>query len=386
MTAPPAPRRLLLDAYAAALAAVEPRAAIARALAAAPPGPLRVVAAGKAASGMLRGALDSPRQPLVEAAIAAPEPAPPDLAADPRLRWAQAGHPLPDAGSLAAGAAVAALVDGAPRDARFLVLLSGGASALLELPAPGVTLAALREANSRWLAGGQDIAAINRERAALSLLKGGGLARRLADRPATVLYLSDVPGDDPRVVGSGPCWDEALQRDPARAIPHRCVGANADARAAAAAFARRHGLAAHDHGAIAGPAEEVGRALAATLRDAPPGLHLWGGECTVRLPPEPGRGGRCQQLALAAVAAGLAPGTWLLACGSDGRDGPDPRWRVAGALVDDGSAARITDAGSDVADALARCDAGPALEAAGDLVDTGPTGTNVADLVLALRA
>lgn len=379
---PADPRRLLLDAFAAALAAVEPRAATAGALAEVAPGPLRVVAAGKAAEGMLRAVLGSPRHEVVAAAVAAPGAAPADLADDPRLAWCRGGHPLPDAGSLAAGAAVAALVDAAPRDARFLVLLSGGASALLELPRPEVTLAALREATARGLGGGLTIDALNRERAALSQLKGGGLARRLGGRPAEVLFVSDVPGDDPRVLGSGPCWDEPLQGDPATRIAHRCVAANADARAALVRFARERGHPAHDHGTLAGDATAVGQAIAQALRAAPPGLHLWGGECTVRLPAEPGRGGRCQQLALAAVAAGLASHDALLACGTDGRDGPS---RAAGALVDGGSAARLADAGFDLAATLARCDAGRALEAAGDLVDTGPTGTNVADLVIAWR-
>jgi hydroxypyruvate reductase len=342
---------------------------------------LRVVAAGKAAEGMLRAVLGSPAHPVLAAVVAAPGPAPADLARDARIGWHRGGHPLPDAGSLAAGAAVAALVDRAPPDARFLVLLSGGASALLELPAPGVTLERLRQANAGWLAGGLAIDAVNRERAALSMLKGGGLARRLGPRPTTVLFVSDVLGDDPRTVGSGPCWDAAA----AEPIAHRCVAANRDARAALAGFGRRSGIAVHDHGALEGDATAQGARLATELRTAAPGLHAWGGECNVRLPADSGRGGRCQQLALAAVAAGLAPGVALLACGSDGRDGPDPRWRVAGALVDGGSAARLADAGFDPAEALVRCDAGTALEAAGDLVDTGPTGTNVADLVIAWR-
>jgi glycerate 2-kinase len=302
---------------------------------------------------------------------------PVDLARDPRLVWHHGGHPLPDAGSVAAGHAVARLVDEAPADARFLVLLSGGASALLELPAPGATLESLRAATARGLAGGRAIDALNRERSALSQLKGGGLARRLRSRPTAVLFISDVAGDDPRVVGSGPCWDDA------GTIDHRCVGSNADARAAIAAFASRRGIAVEDHGGLAGEATATGGAIAASLRQAAPGLHLWGGECTVTLPADAGRGGRCQQLALAAVEAGLDAGDALLACGTDGRDGPG---RAAGALVDGGTRMRLAEAGVDAAAALVRCDAGRALEAVGDLVDSGPTGTNVADLVIAFRA
>lgn len=381
-TKPVAPRRLLLECHAAALAAVEPRVATARALAELGSGPLRVIAAGKAAEGMLRAMLGSPRHTLIAAVVAAPGRAPADLVRDARIAWHAGGHPLPDAGSLAAGAAALGLVDEAPPDARFLILLSGGASALLEHPVAGVTLERLRSETARWLAAGLAIGEVNRERAALSQLKSGGLARRLGTRPATVLLVSDVPGDDPAVVGSGPCWDAST----AGAIEHRCVAANADARAAVVELARDRGLAVHDHGALAGDATATGRAIAQQLADATPGIHLWGGECTVVLPDSPGRGGRCQQLALAAVATGIAAGDALLACGTDGCDGPDLRWRVAGALVDGGSAMRIADAGRDPADHLARCDAGSALEDAGDLVDTGPTGTNVADLVIAWRA
>ena len=245
------------------------------------------------------------------------------------------GHPLPDAGSLAAGAAVAALIEAEPRDARFLVLLSGGASALLELARLGVSLDDLRAVTARGLGGGLDIAALNRERAARSVLKAGGLAQRMiGSRPTEVLFISDVPDDDPRVLGSGPCWDAAA---PAR-IPHRCVAANADARRAAAAWATARGITCLDHGLL-GWRRAVAPAKRSPWRTADrgsPGLHVWGGECTVRLPSQSaGHGGRCQQLALTIVHSRASPlETALLACGTDGRDGPA---QAAGALVDDGT-------------------------------------------------
>jgi len=370
------PRRLLLDAFHAALVAVDARRCTARALAALPLGPWRVVAAGKAAEGMLRAALEAPGIELVAAVVAAPARAPHDLVRDPRIAWFRAGHPLPDEASLDAGAAVVESVDRAPSTARFLVLLSGGASALLEHPLPGVTLDALRTATARLLASGAAIDAINRERASLSQLKAGGLARRLGRRPSSVLMISDVAGDDPATVGGGPCFIAD------GAIGHRVVADNAAARVGVAAWADAAGIACHDQGVLAGPATSAGAAIADALHRAPPGLHLWGGECTVRLPAAHGRGGRCQQLALAAAASGLDAGDALLACGTDGRDGPG---QTAGALVDAGSVSRIRSGGLDPRAALAGCDAGTALAEAGDLVDTGPTGTNVADLVIAWR-
>lgn len=374
------PRRQPLDAFAAALAAVDAQRCTAAGLASLPAGPLHAIVAGKAATGMLRALLAAPQLELRSAVVAAPGAAPSDLAGDARIDWHRGGHPLPDAGSLAAGAAVAALVDGAAADARFLVLLSGGASALLELPHAGTSLVDLVALNRRLLASGASIAAINRERAAASQLKAGGLARRIGARRAEVLYISDVTGlerdADAAVVGAGPCHDGAPT------VPHRRLAGNADARAAVLGWARARGVAAQDHGLIAGDASATGARIGASLRTGAAGLHVWGGECTVALPAEHGRGGRCQQLALAAAPAIAGSEVALLAVGTDGRDGPGS---VAGALVDGGTMQRIADAGLDLERALARCDAGAVLAASGDLVDTGPTGTNVADLVIAFR-
>lgn len=369
----------MLDAFTAALAAVDARRCTQEALATLAPGEVHAIVAGKAAAGMLRALLDSPRLVVRKAVVAAPAAAPTDLMSDSRLDWHRGGHPLPDAGSIAAGRAVAALVDGSLSDARFIVLLSGGASALLELPNDGVTLAELIALNAELQAGGAPIAEQNRARAARSQLKGGGLARRMGRRPTTAFYMSDVTGlegaTDAAVVGSGPCHDGAPT------IPHHRIADNARARAAVMAWAGTKRIDCVDHGVIAGDARIAGERIAAALGAAVPGLHIWGGECTVVLPQAHGRGGRCQQLALAAARALAGTEVTLLAIGSDGRDGPGS---AAGALIDGSSAARVAEAGFAIAEALQRCDAGSALAAAGDLVDTGPTGTNVADLVIAL--
>jgi glycerate 2-kinase len=156
------------------------------------------------------------------------------------------------------------------------------------------------------------------------------------------------------------------------------------AKSAAAAAGRRVGLRVqlHEH-PVEGDAALAGRRLARALLDGPRGLHVWGGETTVRLPDSPGRGGRNQHLALAA-AIELAghPDVLLMSAGTDGTDGPTDD---AGAIVDGFTLERAGDAGLDAAASLARADSGSLLEASGDLIRTGPTGTNVMDLILGYR-
>lgn len=305
------------------------------------------------------------------------------------------GHPLPDRESLAAGAALARFVAALPRAAVVAVLLSGGASATVELPAAGIDLRFLRRA-TRWLLGsGLPIEAVNRVRVRLSRLKGGGLAGLLGRRRAGGWVLSDVAPADPLWVAGAPlgavppgplpaavpAWLsarlDAVDRPCAASVPLECLGGNADAVAAVQA----QGAEAWPD--LGGDAAELGADLAGRLLRSPPGIYVSGGEPTVRLPPRPGRGGRCQQLALAAavVLAGRDD-CRLLAAGTDGHDGTDP---VAGACIDGGTVARGRAAGLDPDGALSRADAGRFLAASGDRVTTGPTGTNVNDLVIALR-
>jgi hydroxypyruvate reductase len=168
------------------------------------------------------------------------------------------------------------------------------------------------------------------------------------------------------------------------APPLELVATLGDALEAAAERARAAGEHVHHHpGFLEGDAGEQGAALGDFLLGAPSGIHLWGGETTVRLPPDPGRGGRNQHLALA-LAGRIAGhgGLWCLAVGTDGTDGPT---EDAGGLVDGGTWQRARDGGRDPEAALRAADSGTALEAAGDLVNTGPTGTNVMDLVIALK-
>lgn len=406
----PDPRRLLLEVYGQALAAVDGRICVERALGERGlTGPVRLIAIGKAAGAMAEGACaalgDAIRGGLV---ISKAGHLDPKRLVRHGLECLTGGHPLPTAESLAAGQRLlAALAE--TEDAMPLFLISGGASSLVEVPVAGLGLAELARAN-RWLLGsGLAIAETNRARKALSRIKGGGLLGWLGGGPARVLMISDVPGDDPAVIGSGllvpepdlaarvraldlPLWLRGwVERGLAERIPApdkgpeiELVATLAQARRAALDAAIGLGVAAHDHQAlVAGDAAERGRDLARVLRSGPAGMHVWGGETTVRLPDAPGRGGRNQHLALAAALelAGRRD-CWLLSAGTDGSDGPT---EDAGALVDGTTVERATQEGMDARDALRRADSGTLLAATGDLISTGPTGTNVMDLMIGLR-
>jgi len=262
-----------------------------------------------------------------------------------------------------------------------LFLISGGASSLVEVPAPGATLEDLAALTRLSFTSGMAIGELNTRRAALSRIKGGRLAARLAGRRARALFVSDVPHDDPQVIGSGlmgPAPDGAdnIERTVVASIDH--------AAAAVAARALELGLSVHaPRGRFAGSAVRLGARFAHELHLGVAQLCVWGGESTVELPPQPGEGGRNQHLALAAarLIAGHSE-LLLLAAGTDGSDGVT---EDAGALVDGESCARISLAQLDADECLAGADSARALAASGDLVHTGPTGTNVGDLVIGLK-
>jgi len=376
--APADPRReLLLELYRAALEAVGGRRRVRASLAAgARDGPVHLLAVGKAAPAMALGALDALGAAVSRGLVIAAEAAPRELAGDARFVCLTGGHPLPDERSLAAGEAMLEFAAATPAGARVLLLVSGGASALAEVPAPGIALATLRDATAQALAAGTDIAALNARRRALSAIKGGELVTRFRACTVEGLLISDVPHDDPAVAASG------LLDSPECRVS--VVASLADALAAAWRAARAQGLtAALWPKRLDGGAEEAARRLCQELSAMPESLLVAGGETVVRLPARPGRGGRCQHLALAAaqLIAGHAD-CLLLAAGTDGRDGAS---EDAGAIVDGETLARIEDAGFDAAAGLAAADSGTLLEAAGELVYTGTTGTNVGDIVLALR-
>ena len=386
-----AARRQLLQIYTAALRAVDGRILTRDALSnLATESPLlassanrsvSVFAIGKAAASMTLGAGDALGSRLRAAlVITRPDCASGLAQALPLAQIIESAHPLPDARSLAAGAALLAALRRLDVDTLPLFLISGGASSLVEVLREGVSLERLRECNEDGLASGIAIEEFNARRSALSQLKGGRLAELLEGRAALALFISDVPGDEPAIIGSG-----LMGPAPRGDAVYRQILASGDlARDAAVCAARGLGLRAQDRRPrFAGDAQSVAQHCIATARVSEAELLVWCGESTVRLPANPGRGGRNQHLALAAALAldGCA-NLCLLAAGTDGSDGHSGD---AGALVDGGSCARMRAEGFDPSLALQRADAGSALAAAADLVNTGPTGTNVGDLVMSLR-
>jgi hydroxypyruvate reductase len=412
-------RRTLEQIYGAAVRAADPRAAVSRALAE-ESGSTRVwiIAVGKAAAGMADGALDALRnagRPLAGGIVIGP----PDPTGRSSPLPAVAGnHPLPDADSSRAADALAAVVARVMPGDEVRVLLSGGTSSLLGAPVPGISLAALRELFRAIARAGLDIHEANAIRRRFLRWGGGRLAAALAHARVELLAISDVPGDDIATIGSGPCTPDPLTAAdiasrierhglhahiPAELIawldragpgaetpkpgalptpPHQIILRNADALEAAAGEARRRNYFAEVMGTIAGEAREIGGRIGARLASATPGsCLLWGGESTVTLGPNPGHGGRSQELALAAAVAIAGTQATLLAAGTDGRDGPTD---AAGAVVDGETLDRLRAASVDVPAVLARHDVYPPLDGVGALFRPGPTGTNVMDLVIGL--
>jgi hydroxypyruvate reductase len=379
--------------FQAAVAAVDGRRCVRERLqaersTAQPSGEWHLIGVGKAAGAMALGALDVFGQRIVSGlVIVPPGHVPADLAASRApLEIVFGSHPVPDAASVHAGEQLAAFVAGLPRDARVLCLVSGGASSLVELPVPGVGLDELQRVGTWALTAGEPIDVVNAVRRSLSQLKNGGLARMLDRRETRALLISDVPGDDPRVIGSGLLHPSTAGESAHRPVPFRIVASQRSAAAAAAQAATAREL--HvtvTRQRLAGDAAGLGEKLArATAKLPDRALRIWTGESTVALPLAPGRGGRNQHLALSAActfAALRREGVFLLAAGTDGVDGVTDD---AGALVDAHTCLRGSDAGRDCRVSLARADSGTFLEAAGDLLHTGPTYTNVGDMVLGL--
>lgn len=369
-------RRQLLSLYLHALERVHGARVVREGLAGTT-GDCQVVALGKAASAMVAGALSAPRLEVQGGFVAIPRGYQP-FTAQPGWEVHYGGHPLPDRASLVAGAALTAWLRALPPGLPLVALVSGGSSACIEHLRDGISLDEAIDRTAALADGGADICALNAVRSEWSLLKQGRALQLAGERKVSVLVLADVPGDDPALVGSGPFYASHLG-------PHlRVVAGNGAALDAISDAAKNQRIAVRARSTLAGDAAKQGVAIAHQLRDAAPGLYLWGGESTIALPPSPGRGGRCQHLALAAALEleGDARVT-LLAAGTDGIDGAS---QDAGAVVDGGTAARVRAEGIDARDALRRADTNRALAAAGDLVYTGPTGTNVMDVVIAMVA
>lgn len=381
-----------------------------------------VVGAGKAGAPMARATAEILGADLTEGVVIVKDA--PD-ASSPIARLT-ARHPLPDERGVAATRRIATLLEQTNERDLVLVLISGGGSALMTLPASGIKIGELEALTAALLASGASIDEMNALRKHLDLVKGGGLARMAAPATVVTLILSDVVGSPLDVIASGPtvpdsssfaAADAVLERyalrdqvppsivnrlqagmrgeldetpkagDPVFArVQHLLIGSNPQAAAAALEAARAAGF----HSLLLttfaqGEARVVGRLLAAVAREVTasgqpvprPACVILGGETTVTLRGQ-GKGGRNQELALAAVRdlAGL-PEVALITLATDGGDGPTD---AAGAVVTGETLARAQAQGLDPDAHLARNDAYPFFAALGDLLQPGPTHTNVNDL------
>lgn len=368
-------RESLHRIWQAGVAAVGGKACVLHALREiAPPQPDLILSVGKASVPMCEAALEYYGAAIPALAVAKYGHG--ARSNDLPMRILEAGHPTPDENSLIAGAALLEAASSAGPDAHLLLLVSGGASALAEAPL-GLTLAEIRAENQRMLAEGLDIHAINARRRSYSRIKGGGLLAGFAGRRADVLAISDVAGDSLAVIGSGiglcPGCDGLSCQE-------RVIASNAIARAACARQAAEMGwrVVANEE-ALHDDVVRLAPLIARRLVEGPAGVTILGGEPTVHLPPNPGNGGRAQALAL-----GLAreldgvSGVSLLVAGTDGTDGPG---HAAGAFAD----CSIWGSRPGGAAALANADSGSWLAQADSLFVSGPTGTNVMDLLIAIR-
>lgn len=425
----------LMRIYAAAIAAVDPRRVIARALTGEldPRVPsilrsarsVRLLAVGKAAIGMAQETWARMREQGRAALVIAPSPANADFPSEMRLLVG--AHPIPDDSSEQAGRAALDLVASSGPDELILLLLSGGASALMVAPAQGIVLADKVAVTTALMRAGASIRELNTVRKHLSAIKGGGLLRALdPDARILGLILSDVADNDLATIGSGPAvadpttfadaiavlkrrklWgrspeavrdrlergsagelDETVKPDDAilARATSVIVGDNRLAQEAASESARRLGYEVDRWRDLSRDAERVGRELAAHLS----GIKgqrvcvIAGGEPVVTIRGA-GLGGRAQHCALAlAIELGASEVNTKLAAmvaGTDGIDGPTD---AAGAIVTATTVARAREAGLDPEHALASNDSYPFFKKLGDLVITGPTGTNVTDIFIGL--
>ncbi|MEP7239734.1 MAG: glycerate kinase [Devosia sp.] len=408
-------RGFLEELFKTAVAAADPALAIAANLPERPRGRTLVVGAGKASAQMARAFEDAWGEPVEGLVVTRYGYAAP-------TRWievVEAAHPVPDEAGYLAARRLLSRVAGLGPDDLVVALISGGGSALLPAPASGLTLADEQAVNRALLASGAPISAMNAIRNELSAIKGGRLAAHAAPARVATLIVSDVPGDDPALVASGPTVPLKSTRAEARhlvahyrvelppAAAHllagsdnpspspddkvfarnsvRIVASAARSLEAAAVLAKTRGIDAHIlSDAIEGEARDVALVHAALAKEiaarnrpfARPAMLLSGGETTVTLRGE-GKGGRNSEFLLAfALAVEGVGAISALAADTDGIDGSEDN---AGAVADGTSAARMRHAGIDPRAMLAGNDAYSAFAAIGDLLVTGPTGTNVND-------
>ncbi len=408
-------RDLLEDLFRTAVAAADPGRAIAAHLPEKPQGRTIVIGAGKASAQMARAFEQFWGQPVDGLVVTRYGHAVPTT----QIEIVEASHPVPDEAGYLAARRMMAKVHGLSHDDLVVALISGGGSALLPAPGPGLSFEDEQAVTRSLLASGMPIGVMNLIRNEISAIKGGRLAALASPARVATLIVSDVAGDDPALVASGPTVPISSSRAEVRHLislyglelpaaattllashdnepprpddPRfagntvRIVASSALSLEAAATRAATRGIAAHIlSDSVEGEARDVAQVMAAIAREVDtrnrpffrPAILLSGGETTVTVRGK-GKGGRNAEFLLAfALAIEGADGITALAADTDGIDGSEDN---AGAFADGSSAARMRAAGIDPRAALANNDAWTAFHAIGDLLVTGPTGTNVND-------
>jgi glycerate 2-kinase len=404
-------RAALRKIFDAALASANPRNVLARHLPEQPRGRIIVVGAGKAAALMAVALEEAWPDAALEGAVVTRYG---HAVSTSRIGVMEAGHPVPDANSESAANAMLELVNGLQASDSVIALMSGGGSSVLAKPATGLTLADKQHVSEALLASGADITEMNVVRKHLSAIKGGRLAKAALPARILTLAISDVPGDDPATIASGPTLPDPSTVSQARdiiaryrldltptvesflkdapetpkpgAIPSnaRVIATPSSALRAAAAAAQHLGLRPIVLGVLGGESRELGVEMASAaqrVRDrhdpvAPPALLISGGETVVTIGRgKSGRGGRNLEFLLSlAIALDGAPDVWAIAADTDGRDGTED---AAGAFVEPHTLSRARDTGIDPQKTLAEHDSFTLFESLGDLLVTGPTLTNV---------
>jgi hydroxypyruvate reductase len=400
-------RALLEESFRAAVAAADPLKILAAHLPPPPGGRTFVAAAGKAAASMAAAVEAHWRAPLEGIAVTRYGHGLPTQ----RVRVVEAGHPVPDEAGEAAAREILGAAGKLGENDLLLVLLSGGGSSLLSLPGPGVSMGELKALTHGLLRSGATIQEINTVRKHLSAIHGGRLAAA-SRAPVVALIISDVTGDDPTHIASGPCAPDPTTIADARAVLARyridaprtfhespkpgdplfarvrnevVATAHRSLEAAAEVF-RARGIQPVILGdTIIGEASEVAKVMAALVREvrtyhspwAAPVALISGGECTVTVRGDGGRGGRCAEFLLSlAIELEGAQGIWAIAADTDGIDGSEDN---AGALLAPDTLSRAEARGISARQLLAKNDSYGFFSALGELLVTGPTRTNVND-------
>lgn len=379
---------------------------------------VRILAIGKAAESMCLGAIEVLGDKVKDGLLITRKDHIQQLD-DPRIEILESDHPIPGDHSLMAGQALIEFLEGSSED--LLILMSGGASALVEVLPQGSSLDQLRMLNSWLLSNPWSIGQINQIRKSVSLVKGGRALQYVHADKVVQLTISDVQGNDFGVIGSGlfypdaypvtnnisdvPHWLVQMQQNARQytyekntrsRLSHIIVADNTRARQAICKHATelKHRIICNEE--LYGEVRQMSQIIVQRLAQGEAGLYVWGGEGVVDLPTNPGRGGRCQALALFVA---IAIKDWqkpvvFLACGTDGSDGSalmssdddkDHVSYVAGAVIDNFTVQRGVSLGLNVDAELAAANSGYYLEQTGELIDTGPTGTNVMDIMIAIK-